>query len=130
MLNYNAMQQLQIYIVEDEPIMAHALKRMVFNMGHQVCGVAESYEEAITDMRILPIDLVITDIMIKGPETGIDLAKYINHNIHVPFIFQSSITCADLIKKAFKTKPNGFLQKPVSKAALAQAMLLIPALQH
>jgi len=124
------MLTLQVYIVEDEPLMAHALKRILSTMGHQVCGVAESYNKAIIDLNKLTVDLVITDIMIKGNETGIDLAHYINRNIHIPFIFQSSVTSADMITQAINTSPNAFLQKPVSRAALMHAMSLIPTLYN
>ncbi|QHS54737.1 response regulator [Mucilaginibacter sp. 14171R-50] len=116
------MQKLYIYIVEDNPLIACALKKMLLNIGHNICGIAECYDEAVKDLGILNVDLVITDIMLKGEQNGIDLAHYINQHLHIPFIFQSSITSADIINMAFKTGPNAFLPKPVSKAALIKAL--------
>lgn len=122
------MKKLYIYIVEDEPLMAAALKRTIYNIGHNVCGTADNYNQAVIDLNLLKADLVITDIMINGSKTGIDLAKYINNYLHLPFIFQSSVSSDDVLKQAYKTCPNAFLQKPVSKAALLNALAQLPAL--
>jgi two-component SAPR family response regulator len=121
------MQKLYIYIVEDNPLIAFALKKMLLNIGHNICGIAECYEEAIKDLRVMNVDLVITDITIKGKENGIDLANYINHHLHIPFIFQSSTTSADIINLANQTHPNAFLLKPVSKWEMIKALAMIAA---
>ena len=121
------MQKLYIYIVEDNPLIAYALKSMILKMGHNICGSAECYDEAVKDLKVMHVDLVITDIILKGPENGIDLAHYINHNLHIPFIFQSSITCADTIGLAYQTQPNAFLLKPVSKTEMTKAIAAIAA---
>ena len=121
------MQKLYIYIVEDNPLMAYALKSMILKMGHNICGSADCYDEAVRDLKAMRVDLVITDIMIKGKENGIDLAHYINHNLHIPFIFQSSVTCVDMIAMANKTHPNAFLLKPVSKTEMIKALAGIAA---
>jgi DNA-binding NarL/FixJ family response regulator len=116
------MQKLCIYIVEDNPLMAHALKSMLINIGHDICGIAESYHKAVKDLEEINVDLVITDIMLEGEENGIDLARYINDNLQIPFIFQSSITSTEMIQEAYETNPNAFLPKPVSKTALLNAL--------
>ncbi|RYU87373.1 response regulator [Mucilaginibacter terrigena] len=121
------MQKLYIYIVEDNPLIAYALKKMLLNIGHNICGIAECYDEAVKDLRVMNVDLVITDIMLKGNQNGIDLAHYINHHLHIPFIFQSSITCRDMINMANKTRPNAFLPKPVNKSDMIKALAMLAA---
>ncbi|MDB5126404.1 response regulator [Mucilaginibacter sp.] len=121
------MQKLYVYIVEDNPLIAFALKNMLLNIGHNICRIAECYDEAIKDLRVMNVDLVITDIMLKGKENGIDLANYINHHLHIPFIFQSSITSVDIINLANQTRPNAFLLKPVSKSDMIKALTMIAA---
>jgi two-component SAPR family response regulator len=121
------MQKLYIYIVEDNPLIAYTLKSMILKMGHNICGLAECYDEAVKDLEVMHVDLVITDIMIKGPENGIDLAHYINRNLHIPFIFQSSVTCVDMISLANETRPNAFLPKPVSKTEMTRVLAEIAA---
>ncbi|GGH23730.1 response regulator [Mucilaginibacter phyllosphaerae] len=121
------MQKLYIYIVEDNPLIALALREIISNMGHTVCGTASNYTKAVTDLGTMSVDLVITDIMLQGKENGIDLAQYINHHLHIPFIFQSSVTSADILTQANQTCPNAFLPKPVNKLAMIEAIAKIAA---
>ncbi|MBD1385519.1 response regulator [Mucilaginibacter rigui] len=121
------MQKLYIYIVEDNPLIAYALKSMILKMGHNICGLAECYDEAVKDLKVMHVDLVITDIMLKGRESGIDLAHYINRNLHIPFVFQSSVTNMEMIDQANQTHPNAFLPKPVSKTEMIKVLAEIAA---
>jgi len=116
------MTGLNIYIVEDNLLIAAVLKRMVTNLGHCVCGSSTSYERAVNDLQQMRIDLVITDIMLGGKKNGIDLGRFIKTQLHIPFIFQSSITSADMIQDALDTSPQAYLRKPVSKATLSAAI--------
>ena len=122
------MTKLNIYIVEDEPILAMLLKHTLQSMGHRVCGVAESYDDAIKDLHESEADLVITDIMLKGSETGIDIARYIKANLNIPFIFLSSISDPKMIADAMSTTPVSYLKKPVSKDVLETAISLFTML--
>lgn len=117
---------LNIYLVEDNPFIALSLKRMIISMGHHICGSATSYEKAVADLETIKPDLIITDIMLESSRTGIDLGRYINRHLHIPFIYQSSIADADMIAKAKATHPEAYLVKPVDKTELEE--LLEPCL--
>ncbi len=117
------MDKLNVYIVEDEPVLATLLKYTLRSLGHEVCGVAESFTDAVRGLRDVNPDLIITDIMLKGQENGIDLAKYINANkLNIPFIFQSSIFDDMMIKDAMSTQPLSYIRKPVSKQSINDAI--------
>ncbi|MEO6522681.1 MAG: response regulator [Mucilaginibacter sp.] len=122
------MTKLNIYIVEDEPILATLLKYTLQGMGHSVCGVAESYDDAVKGLQQTEADLVITDIMLRGPETGIAIARYIKANLNMPFIFLSSISDEEMIADAMSTEPLSYLKKPVNKDALNTAISLFTML--
>lgn len=111
-------RQLNIYIVEDEALLAMCLQQSINNLGHRVSGIAASFEQAIQALNIIKVDLVITDILLKGPKTGIDLGNYINDNLKIPFIYQSSVKDKSIIKEALKTSPIGYLTKPVLEESL------------
>ena len=117
--------KLRVYIVEDCPIMAAALKKMVTLIGHSVVGVAASYEDAVSDLLRIDVDMVITDIMLIGQKTGIDVAVYVNENLHIPIVYQSSITDSQVIMQALSTEPLAFLSKPVSRTELINALLSV-----
>jgi DNA-binding NarL/FixJ family response regulator len=116
------MIKLNIYIVEDNLLIAAALKHIVTGLGHSVCGSATNYKRAVYDLKNMKTDLVITDIMLTGKKTGIDLGKFITAQLHIPFIYQSSITADSIIKDALDTKPRAYLAKPVSKTSLSDAI--------
>jgi len=119
------MPSLNIYIVEDEPLISASLKHIILGAGHKIVGVATSYAQAVRDLHANKVNLVITDIMLEGDETGVDLANYINKHLKIPFIYQSSVTDPDVINDALKTGPLAYLAKPVNKMVLLNAIATV-----
>lgn len=122
------MSNLNIYIVEDEPLISATLKHIVAGAGHKIVGTAACYADAVQDLHANHVHLVITDIMLEGTETGIDLAKYINHHLKIPFIYQSSVDDPKIINDALATVPLAYLVKPVNKSGLLNAIATLPVL--
>ncbi|WP_448698589.1 response regulator [Mucilaginibacter sp. AW1-3] len=120
------MSNLNIYIVEDEPLISASLKHIILGAGHKIIGIAASYDQAIHDLQKSNVHLVVTDIMLEGTKTGVDLAKYINENLKIPFIYQSSVSDPEIINDALKTGPLAYLVKPVNKMVLLNAIATIP----
>lgn len=118
---------LKIYIVEDSPIIAAALKKLVTTMGHLVAGMSSSYEEAVSELMRVNIDMLITDIMLGGQKNGIDLGVYVKEHLNVPVIYQSSITDSCLMLQALSTEPLAYLTKPVTRLELTNALLSVEA---
>jgi len=116
---------LKIYIVEDNLLMASVLKHLLTRMGYEICGSADNYTKAVRELRKNDADLVITDIMLTGKKTGIDIGNYIKKHLDIPFIYLSSVTESDIIKQAMDSSPGNYLFKPVNKPALAEAIFNI-----
>lgn len=112
----------RIYIVEPDPFITTMLIQTLNQLGHQVCGIATSADAAIEDLRELSADLVITEITLNGYKTGIDLAHHINANLHIPFIFQSTVSERAIIDKALKTGPAALMRKPANRQKLSLAI--------
>ncbi len=119
------MPYLNIYIVEDEPLISAALKHIILSAGHKIIGISTSYADAIVKLKHNKIDLVVTDILLEGTETGVDLARYINEHLRIPFIYQSSVSDPEIINAALKTGPLAYLVKPVNKMVLLNAIASI-----
>ena len=119
------MSKLNILIVEDSPLIAAALEHMIVKLGYAVAGISESYDEAVHALTLQDIDLVITDIILIGHKTGIDLAEYIKMHFQIPVIYQSSITDGSMINDAMRTRPVAYLVKPVRKIDLSTALLSV-----
>jgi DNA-binding NarL/FixJ family response regulator len=121
------MLKLNIFIVEDSPLIAASLKQIVVKLGHRVVGISESYEDAVLNLNNKDVDMVITDIMLSGKKNGIDLGAYIKKHLNIPVIYQSSITESSTIINAMRTKPVAYLVKPVSRVELSTALLGVEA---
>jgi transcriptional regulator with GAF, ATPase, and Fis domain len=100
-----------ILIVEDEFLIANNLQRILTKAGYQVTGLAKSVAEAhLLLAQGLP-DIVLLDIFLKGEQTGIDLAHWLNEQ-HIPFVFLSANLSDSVLEAAKVTHPFGFLNKP------------------
>ncbi len=111
------MQNLRIVIVEDEMIIAMDMQEMLQDVGYTVCGIASTYEEALSMTKTAQPDLFLLDIGIRGTKNGIGLAHTL-HQLGLPFIFTTSRTESSYIESAKSTKPYGYLLKPFSKLDL------------
>lgn len=101
-----------ILIVEDNVIIADDLQQIIEGFGYNVLGNVISYEKAVDFLLNNKIDLVLIDINLATEKTGIDLAKYINLNFKIPFIYLTSNIDEQTINDASKTIPAAYLVKP------------------
>lgn len=109
----------KILIVEDEILIADNLSRYLSKKGHNVIGIAISYEEAVELYNTHKPDVALLDIRLNGERSGIDFAHYIKSQPNpCPFIFLTSQIDAENIEKAKKTFPAGYLSKPIQKESL------------
>ncbi len=101
----------KILIVEDEFIVANDLKMILKKGGYNVVGIASSAAQARTMITAKKPDWVLLDIILKGDETGIDLAWELKE-CKTPFLFISANTNQSTLEAVKKTQPYGFLVKP------------------
>ncbi|HEX8298712.1 MAG TPA: response regulator transcription factor [Rubricoccaceae bacterium] len=67
----------KIYLVEDHPVMRDAYARLLAREpDFEMCGVAESAEEALCAPTLPGCDLLVTDILLPGMD-GIALAAHL-----------------------------------------------------
>ncbi len=109
---------MNILIVEDEMLIAETIKIYLEERGHQVVNIVISYEEALTALQYPNIDLVLIDVRIYGEKSGIDIAMYMHKNINIPFVYLTSQFDKRVIESAKKTRPQGYVTKPISKETL------------
>lgn len=119
------MIKLNILIVEDSPFIAATLIKIVNKLGHAVGGISDTYEGAIKQLNMGGIDMVISDIMLNSKKSGIDIGAYLQEHLKIPIIYQSSINDEAMINSAMSTGPVAYLTKPVSRADLSNALLIL-----
>lgn len=116
------MSAIQIFIVEDEGLIAEHLKLSLEKLGYEVLGVAAKYSEAVAFLESNSPDLIIADIMLAGEKDGIDLGEYVRKHYHLPFIFLTSHSDKSTVNRAKAVKPNGYLVKPYERSDLYVAI--------
>ena len=112
----------KLLIVEDEFVIAQDLKMTVTSLGYGVIGVAKSAVEAITILDGEKPDLILLDIKIIGKVNGVELAKLIEKEYHVPYLFVTSYADTSTLNKIKETNPVGYVLKPFDKRDIRVAL--------
>lgn len=112
MLITRTMEQINLLIVEDDPIIAADLERSMKKMGYSVIDAVDSGEEALEIIKQNTPDLVLMDIQLEGDLDGVDTAHLISRIAPVPIIYLTSNTDERTFNRAKLTQPHGFLSKP------------------
>src|SRR5690606_9897836 len=103
--------QLSVLIVEDEFAVANDLRQILEKAGYRVIGIAFTVDKALEIKDQQKPDLVLLDIILKGGQTGIDLARLLAEE-NIPFIYVSANTNSSILEEVKTTKPYGFIVKP------------------
>ncbi|SHL24090.1 DNA-binding transcriptional response regulator, NtrC family, contains REC, AAA-type ATPase, and a Fis-type DNA-binding domains [Chitinophaga jiangningensis] len=101
----------KILIVEDQFIEANNLEMILTRAGYAVSGIARSVPAALKLIEQDKPDMVMLDIFLQGPATGIDLAKVLREK-NIAFIYLSANSNKEILDQAKATYPYGFLVKP------------------
>ena len=119
---------INILIVEDDLLIAEMLKEMLIELGYNVIAVAKNFNEATQKLKeYSEINLTFLDINLNGNLTGIDVAKHINLNYQIPFIFLTSFSGPKTVKDAADEIPDAYLLKPFTKNDLFSTLEMFKA---
>ncbi len=102
----------KILIVEDEAPIVLSIERRLLSLGHEVCGIAASGEEALVKVEALMPDLVLMDVHLSGVLDGIETAALIRERLAIPVIFLTAHADEVILERAKQTDPYGFILKP------------------
>ncbi|MBS1665026.1 MAG: sigma-54-dependent Fis family transcriptional regulator [Bacteroidetes bacterium] len=118
----------KLLIVEDEFIEAENLERVLSKAGYVICGTARSVPAALSILDGKKPDFVLIDVFLKGPQTGIDLARTLRER-GIPFLYISANSDRATLDAIKDTHPLGFLVKPFRERDVL-VMLEIALYQH
>ncbi len=114
----------RVLIIEDEPIIALDLTRLVRELGHDVVGAAATREEAVSLAKAKQPGLVLADIRLADGSSGIDAAQEILSELDVPVIFITAFP--EHLLTGERPEPTFLITKPFReeavKALVAQAL--------
>lgn len=113
------MANTNVFILEDENIVAKDIEQSLKKLVYNVVGIASSGEkvkELLTE-GIEP-DIFLMDIMIKGDMNGIEVAEFVKENYGLPVIFLTAYADENTLSKAKITEPYGYILKPFKEIDL------------
>ncbi|MEO0527556.1 MAG: sigma-54 dependent transcriptional regulator [Bacteroidota bacterium] len=112
----------KLLIVEDEFLISQDIRQTTSDLGYAVMGIAKSAEEALAALKKELPDLVLLDINIMGETNGIELAKIIEQQYRLPYIYITSYSDTKTLKEMNRTNPLGYILKPFDKRDVRVAL--------
>ena len=116
----------RVLLVEDEPMVRSAHRRLLSSLGYQVTAVADG-QEALQALRdaAAPFDLVMTDQTMPHL-TGIELARALRtERPGLPVLLCSGFSDSPEEAAAKEAGVAACLQKPIDRASLASVLRLV-----
>jgi len=114
-----ALKGLRILVVEDNFVVADALRFMLVGYGGVITAVVPSVERALAAIAADPADVAILDINLHGRS----VVPFADHLIAeaVPFVFVSGYGDEDLLPEHLRAHPR--FDKPVEAERLIGCLL-------
>ncbi|NMJ43520.1 response regulator [Roseomonas sp. JC162] len=110
----------EILVIEDEPIIALDLRRLVEACGHKVVGVAATEADAVRKATQLRPGLILADINLGRGGDGSAAVARIQSGMEVPVIFVTAYP--ERLLTAEGVEPAFVVSKPFEPLALAIAV--------
>lgn len=112
----------KILVVEDERVVAADIEDSLRKLGYSVVGAAASGASAIRQAVESEPDLVLMDIKLRGRMDGIDTASALHERLGVPVVFLTAYADGEILERAKRTSPSGYVLKPFDERALRSAV--------
>lgn len=106
------MSVIKVLVVEDDEVTALNLKMSLEKQGYEVISLADNAVTARNKIKIYNPDIALIDIGLQKSSDGIELAQYIREKHSLPFIYLTAHSDNDILSKAKKTEPYGYIVKP------------------
>jgi len=112
----------RVMIVEDEFIIALALRRQLEALGYEICCVTDTVRAALDCAQAGAVDAVFMDVSLRGGGDGIEATLVLVQEHGLPVIVLSAYTDAQTRTRALEAGARAVLGKPASEQELCQAL--------
>ena len=106
----------RILVIEDEPLTAFDNEVMIKDAGYEVVATHDDFEEAVAALDRGRVDLILSDVRLRGKRTGIEVAEEAKKR-GVPVLFVTGYPPDNAHELAI-----GCLKKPYSARQLGKAL--------
>jgi chemotaxis response regulator CheB len=119
-----AAAQRNVLIVEDEHVLAEHLRARFEGLNYRVCACVSSGEEAIAAAEMHEPDVILMDIRLAGPLSGIEAARRIWARFQTPIVYVTAYADERTLAQAKTTTCYGYVVKPFHFDAMRAAVEL------
>ena len=109
----------RVLIVEDNFVVADALKYLIEVYEGSVTAIAPSVERAVDALASTTVDVAVLDIDLKGKSVA-PLTEHLRA-VGIPFLFLTGYADAQLLPEHLRDRPR--LDKPVEAERLVRTIL-------
>jgi CheY-like chemotaxis protein len=113
-----------VMIIEDEPIIAMDLERILQGLGHRVLGIARTQKQAVSMAHSTKPKLMLADIQLADGSSGLDAVNEILDHFPVPVVFITAFP--ERLLTGAKPEPAFLITKPfipdMVRAVICQAL--------
>jgi CheY-like chemotaxis protein len=114
----------EVVIIEDEPLIALDLERLITTLGHRVVKIARTERQAIEAVKRARPGLILADIQLADGSSGLDAVNEILRTFSVPVIFVTAYP--QRLLTGTRPEPTFLIAKPFHaenvKAIVSQAL--------
>ncbi|MEM5515710.1 response regulator [Henriciella sp. AS95] len=115
-----------VFVMEDEPLVAAHIAQIATQMGHRVIGQAITHKDAVEACLANPPSLLLADVQLADGSSGADAAAEITAALGIPVIFITAYP--QRLLKGVQGEPAFLIAKPfrpdMVKAVISQALML------
>jgi len=105
-----------VLIIEDEPLIALELKRILEGLGHRVVALARTQRDALKAAKAKRPGLVIADIRLADGTSGVDAVNAMLRRFSVPVVFVTAFP--ELLTTGRGPEPTFLIPKPFREDAV------------
>jgi DNA-directed RNA polymerase specialized sigma24 family protein len=113
-----------VVIIEDEPLIALDLARLVTTLGHRAVRIARTERQAIEAASRAPPGLILADVQLADGSSGLDAVNEILRTFSVPVVFITAFP--HRLLTGTRPEPTFLITKPFQsenvKAIISQAL--------
>ncbi len=111
-------------LIDDQEIQQQKVEFYCDQLDYEFYGLKNDFASVHQLIEELQPDVILQDINLNYELDGIELARQIKEHHHIPIIFTTSHKSPEMIKKASKANPSGYLAKPYEMHNLSAAVEL------
>jgi CheY-like chemotaxis protein len=105
----------EVLVIEDEPLIALELKRVLEGLGHTV-AIARTHDDALRAAELKNPGLVIADIRLADGSSGLDAVNDLLRSLTVPVIFVTAFP--ERLATGRGPEPTFLIRKPFREEAI------------